>query len=87
MSEAIRKPADIRFLIRRPDIWRGTNLCVSAGGQIVFVLNREWGRKERRERVVDIILLLLLLLLLLYLLTCECGNEPSGSIKCGEFLD
>ena len=19
--------------------------------------------------------------------TCECGNEPSGSIKCGEFLD
>ena len=19
--------------------------------------------------------------------TCECGNEPSGSKKCGEFLD
>ena len=19
--------------------------------------------------------------------TCECSNEPSGSIKCGEFLD
>ena len=19
--------------------------------------------------------------------TCECGNEPSVSIKCGEFLD
>jgi len=19
--------------------------------------------------------------------TCECGNEPSGSIKCGEVLD
>jgi len=19
--------------------------------------------------------------------TCECGNEPSGSIKCGEILD
>jgi len=19
--------------------------------------------------------------------TCECGNEPSGSIKCGELLD
>jgi len=19
--------------------------------------------------------------------TCECGNEPSGSIKCGVFLD
>ena len=19
--------------------------------------------------------------------TCVCGNEPSGSIKCGEFLD
>jgi hypothetical protein len=19
--------------------------------------------------------------------TCECGNETSGSIKCGEFLD
>ena len=19
--------------------------------------------------------------------TCECGNEPSSSIKCGEFLD
>jgi hypothetical protein len=19
--------------------------------------------------------------------TCECGNEVSGSIKCGEFLD
>ena len=19
--------------------------------------------------------------------TCECGNGPSGSIKCGEFLD
>ena len=18
---------------------------------------------------------------------CECGNEPPGSIKCGEFLD
>jgi len=18
---------------------------------------------------------------------CECGNEPSGSMKCGEFLD
>ena len=18
---------------------------------------------------------------------CECGNEPSGSINCGEFLD
>ena len=19
--------------------------------------------------------------------TCKCGNEPSGSIKCGEFLE
>jgi hypothetical protein len=19
--------------------------------------------------------------------SCKCGNEPSGSIKCGEFLD
>ena len=19
--------------------------------------------------------------------SCECGNEPLGSIKCGEFLD
>jgi hypothetical protein len=19
--------------------------------------------------------------------TCECGNEPSGYVKCGEFLD
>jgi hypothetical protein len=19
--------------------------------------------------------------------TCECGNEPSGSIRCGELLD
>jgi hypothetical protein len=19
--------------------------------------------------------------------TCECGNKPSGSIQCGEFLD
>jgi len=19
--------------------------------------------------------------------TCECGNEPSDSVKCGEFLD
>ena len=19
--------------------------------------------------------------------TCGCGNEPSGSVKCGEFLD
>jgi len=19
--------------------------------------------------------------------TCKCGNEPSGSIKCGEYLD
>ena len=19
--------------------------------------------------------------------SCECGNEPSGSVKCGEFLD
>ena len=19
--------------------------------------------------------------------TCECGNEPSGSIKCGEYFD
>jgi hypothetical protein len=19
--------------------------------------------------------------------TCKCGNDPSGSIKCGEFLD
>jgi len=19
--------------------------------------------------------------------TCECGNKPSGCIKCGEFLD
>ena len=18
---------------------------------------------------------------------CECGNEPSGSVKCGEFFD
>ena len=18
---------------------------------------------------------------------CKCGNEPSGSVKCGEFLD
>ena len=18
---------------------------------------------------------------------CECGNEPSGSVKCGKFLD
>ena len=18
---------------------------------------------------------------------CECGNDPSGSVKCGEFLD
>jgi len=19
--------------------------------------------------------------------TCECGNEPSGSIKCGKYID
>jgi hypothetical protein len=19
--------------------------------------------------------------------TCECGNEPSGSVKCGEYCD
>jgi hypothetical protein len=19
--------------------------------------------------------------------SCECGNEPSGSVKCGEFID
>jgi len=19
--------------------------------------------------------------------TCECGNDPSGPVKCGEFLD
>jgi len=19
--------------------------------------------------------------------TCECGNEPSGSLKCGELID
>jgi hypothetical protein len=19
--------------------------------------------------------------------TCDCGNEPSGSVKCGELLD
>jgi hypothetical protein len=19
--------------------------------------------------------------------TCECGNEPSGSVKCGEFVE
>jgi hypothetical protein len=19
--------------------------------------------------------------------TCECGNEPLGSVKCGEFVD
>jgi len=19
--------------------------------------------------------------------SCDCGNEPSGSIKCGDFLD
>jgi len=24
---------------------------------------------------------------ILYSVTYECGNEPSGSIKCGEFLD
>ena len=22
-----------------------------------------------------------------YMDACECGNEPSGSLKCGEFLD
>jgi hypothetical protein len=32
-------------------------------------------------------LLLLLLLLLLLRPSCECGNEPSGSITCGGFLD
>jgi len=21
------------------------------------------------------------------ILFCECGNDPSGSVKCGEFLD
>jgi len=23
----------------------------------------------------------------IYMDVCECGNEPSGSVKCGEFLD
>ena len=30
------------------------------------------GLAQNREKVVD---------------ACECGNEPSGSIECGEFLD
>jgi len=31
-----------------------------------------WLRIETRRQVLD---------------ACECGNEPSGSVKCGEFLD
>jgi len=25
--------------------------------------------------------------ILLVVSSCECSNEPSGSVKCGEFLD
>ena len=33
----------------------------------------DWiGLAQDREKVAD---------------ACECGNEPSGSVKCGEFLD
>jgi len=33
----------------------------------------DWiGLAQNRKQVVD---------------PCECGNEPSGSVKCGEFLD
>ena len=33
---------------------------------------RNWDMEHRLDRVAG---------------TCECGNEPSGSIKCGEMLD
>jgi len=33
----------------------------------------DWiGLAQDREKVAD---------------ACECGNEPTGSMKCGEFLD
>ena len=37
----------------------------------MWVYGLDWGGPGQR-RVAD---------------ACECGNEPSGSVKCGEFLD
>ena len=37
----------------------------------MWVCGLDWAGPEQRQ-VLD---------------ACECGNEPSGSVKCGEFLE
>jgi len=37
----------------------------------MWLYELDWAGPEKRQVAV----------------ACECGNEPSGSVKCGEFLD
>jgi len=39
--------------------------------------------------ITFIFLLIVVAIIIIIILAdaCECGNEPSGSVKCGEFLD
>ena len=49
-----------------------------------------WGKRPMgrpRRRWVDNIRMDLQEVGCGYIDACECGNEPSGSVKCGEFLD
>ena len=36
---------------------------------------------------INTVLFLVVVVVVVVADACECGNEPSGSVKCGEFLD
>ena len=71
-------------------------LCVKGVFSLVLFLNQHWSLPLRLQvsdfssfcimRVVFIIIIIIIIIIVVAD-TCECSNEPSGFIKCREFLD
>jgi len=64
----------------------GTPLYPLSKSRIFSQLDQGSSRKSRRERK-EFVLDLSGSGYVQVEVSCECGNEPSGSIKCGEFTD
>ena len=68
-----------RNIITRSPFWYRVNPRVD-GRMILKLISQKWdGRGHRLDRSGS--------RLENVAGSCECGNEPSGSIKCGEFVD
>ena len=55
--------------------------------EVITILLKEFHIYDTRVFYIYIYIYIYIYMTLQVADACECGNEPSGSVKCGEFLD